>query len=145
MTVVDPAIAEHGGRGRVFKTTGDGLLAAFPSVVEAIRCAVRIQQPLVPSREVADVDRRMALRIGVHVGDVVVSGNDLLGDGHRGTRVEPLPSLNTPSGLDIAKTFAPDLIVTIRYVIGTMRLSARSRCIVRSAREFLRRRKPFDI
>ncbi|MET0916984.1 MAG: adenylate/guanylate cyclase domain-containing protein, partial [Burkholderiales bacterium] len=78
VTVVDPMIAEHGGR--VFKTTGDGLLAAFPSVVEAVRCAVRIQQALAIPREGADVNRRMALRIAVHVGDVVVSGNDLLGD-----------------------------------------------------------------
>jgi class 3 adenylate cyclase len=79
LTVVDPTIAEHGGR--VFKTTGDGLLAAFPSVVEAVRCAVRIQQALAAPREAADVDSRLALRIAVHVGDVVVSDNDLLGDG----------------------------------------------------------------
>jgi adenylate cyclase len=98
VTVVDPAIAEHGGR--VFKTTGDGLLAAFPSVVEAVRCAVRIQQALVPSREGAAVDRRMALRIAVHVGDVVVSGNDLLGDGvNIATRLEQLAE---PGGLCIS-------------------------------------------
>ena len=74
--VVDPAIASHGGR--VFKTTGDGLLASFPSVVEAVRCAALIQGP----PEGPDARQRsLTLRIGVHVGDVVVHGDDLLGDG----------------------------------------------------------------
>jgi adenylate cyclase len=75
--VVDPAIADHGGR--VFKSTGDGVLAAFPSVVEAVRCAARIQQTGGTGR--AQQVQPLLLRIGVHVGDVVVAGEDLLGDG----------------------------------------------------------------
>lgn len=74
--VLAPAIAGHGGR--VFKTTGDGLLASFPSVVEAVRCAARIQDA--QARGGAS-DPPLVLRIGVHVGDVVVEGDDLLGDG----------------------------------------------------------------
>ncbi len=117
VTVVDPAIAEHGGR--VFKTTGDGLLAAFPSVVEAVRCAARIQQALVPSREGAAVDRRMALRIAVHVGDVVVSGNDLLGDGvNIATRLEQLAE---PGGLCISGAVheqVRDRLPSLRFADG---------------------------
>jgi adenylate cyclase len=78
-TVVEPALAAHGGR--VFKTTGDGLLVEFPSVVEATRCAVRIQETFAVSPESSDAHCRMPLRIGIHVGDVVVCGDDLLGDG----------------------------------------------------------------
>jgi adenylate cyclase len=76
--VIDPTVARHGGR--IFKSTGDGVLAVFPSIVEAVRCADAIQQgSAVVDRSPAD-GRRIVLRIGVHVGDVVVSGDDLLGD-----------------------------------------------------------------
>ncbi|HEV8553633.1 MAG TPA: adenylate/guanylate cyclase domain-containing protein [Casimicrobiaceae bacterium] len=117
VTVVDPTIAEHGGR--VFKTTGDGLLAAFPSVVEAVRCAVRIQQVLAAPREGADVDRRMALRIAVHVGDVVVSGNDLLGDGvNIAARLEQLAE---PGGICISGAVheqVRDRLPSLRFADG---------------------------
>src|SRR5215472_13104737 len=69
--VVDLLVAENGGR--VFKTTGDGLLAEFPSTVQALRCAIVIQERVRGSE--------LQLRIGVHQGDVVVEGGDLLGDG----------------------------------------------------------------
>lgn len=97
-SVVDPRIGEHGGR--IFKTTGDGLLASFPSVVEAVRAAVSIQQALASSAASEDADRRMALRIGVHVGDVVASGDDLLGDGvNVAARVEQLAE---PGGICVS-------------------------------------------
>jgi len=74
---IDPAVAEHGGR--IFKTTGDGVLAEFGSAVQAVICAVDIQRAIGPG---ADPDaKRLVLRIGIHVGDVLVSGDDLLGDG----------------------------------------------------------------
>jgi adenylate cyclase len=69
--VIDPLVAENGGR--VFKTTGDGLLAEFPSTVQALRCAIGVQERLRGGE--------LQLRIGVHQGDVVVEGDDLLGDG----------------------------------------------------------------
>lgn len=69
--VVEPLMAEH--HGRVFKTTGDGVLAEFASVVQALRCAIGMQERL--------RGHEMQLRIGVHQGDVVVEGGDLLGDG----------------------------------------------------------------
>ena len=77
--VVQPKIVERGGR--VVKLMGDGLLAEFPSVVEAVECAVDIQQAM-PGREPDLPDeRRIALRIGINLGDVMVEGSDLYGDG----------------------------------------------------------------
>src|SRR5205807_3805201 len=77
--LVDPKIAEH--KGRIVKTTGDGMLVEFASVVDAVRCAVAVQQAI-PERE-ADVaaDDRIELRIGINLGDVIVEGDDLYGDG----------------------------------------------------------------
>ena len=77
--LVQPKIA--GGRGRIVKLMGDGLLAEFPSVVEAVRCAVDIQQDM-PGRETDLPDeRRIRLRIGVNLGDIIVEGSDIYGDG----------------------------------------------------------------
>src|SRR5262252_4803224 len=75
----DPLVAEHGGR--IVKTTGDGVLIEFASVVGAVECAVALQK-LAAERN-ADVpgERRMEWRMGVHLGDVLVEGDDILGDG----------------------------------------------------------------
>jgi TolB-like protein/class 3 adenylate cyclase/Flp pilus assembly protein TadD len=116
-TVVDPALAAHGGR--VFKTTGDGLLVVFPSVVEAVRCAVRIQLTLAASPETSDANPRMLLRIGVHIGDVVVSGEDLLGDGvNIAARLEQLAE---PGGICIsgaAYEQVRDRLPSLRFADG---------------------------
>jgi TolB-like protein len=77
--LIDPLIAEH--RGRIFKTTGDGLLAEFASVVDALRCAVGIQQGMQSRNAGASEDKRIALRIGINVGDVIHDGDDVYGDG----------------------------------------------------------------
>jgi adenylate cyclase len=77
--LIDPAISEH--RGRLVKTTGDGLLVEFASVVDAVRCALRFQQGMAILNTGVPVDRRIEFRIGVNLGDVVVDGDDLLGDG----------------------------------------------------------------
>jgi len=76
--LIDPAIAVH--RGRIIKTTGDGILAEFPSVVDAGRCALEVQRGMARRNAEITGDRRMAFRIGIHLGDVVVDGDDLLGD-----------------------------------------------------------------
>jgi TolB-like protein/class 3 adenylate cyclase len=76
---VDPAIAEHGGR--VVKNTGDGILAEFPSAVQAVRAAVQFQTRI-KELTIADAkDRRVAFRVGVNIGDVIVEPNDIFGDG----------------------------------------------------------------
>src|SRR5271155_3252665 len=77
--LVDPKIAEH--QGRIVKTTGDGLLVEFASVVDAVRCAVAVQQTMPERNTDAAADSRIELRIGINLGDVIVEGDDLYGDG----------------------------------------------------------------
>src|SRR5690349_7118197 len=77
--VIDPEIASH--RGRIVKTTGDGLLVEFASVVDAVRCAVAVQRACVESETASPQDRRIEFRIGINLGDIVVEGEDILGDG----------------------------------------------------------------
>ena len=71
--VVDPAIDECGGR--IVKTTGDGILVEFPSAVDAMGCAMSVQSAM------AEREDSLRLRIGVNVGDVLIEGDDILGDG----------------------------------------------------------------
>jgi len=78
-SVIDPAIAHH--RGRVVKTMGDGLLIEFNSVVEAVRCAIKIQDEVVRTGGEEPPERQIRLRIGVNLGDVVVESGDIFGDG----------------------------------------------------------------
>jgi adenylate cyclase len=75
----DPLIAEHGGR--VFKTTGDGILIEFASVVGAVECALALQHLAAERNAEVPSDRRMEWRIGVHLGDVLIEDEDILGDG----------------------------------------------------------------
>src|SRR3546814_1596709 len=71
---LDPLLTRHGGR--VFKTMGDGLLVEFASVVEAVRCALAIQQDLLKRHEGSAPEHRMYYRLGIHLGDVVAAGDD---------------------------------------------------------------------
>lgn len=79
LNVIRPAVARHGGR--VVKTTGDAVLLEFPSAVEAVRCAIEIQVGVQRGGESVPVERRVMLRIGINVADVVVAGDDIFGDG----------------------------------------------------------------
>src|SRR5215212_1883091 len=76
--VSDPKIAEH--HGRIFKTTGDGLLVEFTSVIDALRCATEWQRDMA-ERNTCILGHRIEFRIGVHQGDVVVEDGDMFGDG----------------------------------------------------------------
>ena len=85
----DPKIAEH--RGRIVKTIGDGLLVEFASVVDAVRCAVEVQQAMPERNADFAADHRIELRIGINLGDVIVEGDDLYGDGvNIAARIEAL-------------------------------------------------------
>ena len=75
----DPLIAEHGGR--VVKTTGDGLLIEFGSVVAAVECALGLQRLAAERNAGTPAERRMEWRIGIHMGDVLIEADDILGDG----------------------------------------------------------------
>jgi TolB-like protein/class 3 adenylate cyclase len=87
--LVDPKIAEH--KGRIVKTTGDGLLVEFASVVDAVRCAVAVQQAMPERNTGVAADNHIELRIGINLGDVIVEGDDLYGDGvNIAARIEAL-------------------------------------------------------
>ena len=76
---VDVKITEH--RGRIFKTTGDGVLVEFASVVDAVRCAIDVQQEMASRDAKFPADQRIEFRIGINLGDVIVDGDDVFGDG----------------------------------------------------------------
>ena len=77
--LVDPKIAEH--RGRIVKTTGDGVLVEYASAVDAVRCAVEIQRAMGERNATIPEDRRIEFRIGVNVGDIIIDDSDIFGDG----------------------------------------------------------------
>jgi TolB-like protein/class 3 adenylate cyclase/Flp pilus assembly protein TadD len=77
--VSDALVAKHGGR--IVKTTGDGVLLEFPSVVDAVECAVAVQAVMAVRNEHIPKDRRMLFRIGINLGDILIEGDDILGDG----------------------------------------------------------------
>jgi adenylate cyclase len=78
-TLFDPAIAAH--RGRIVKTTGDGMLVEFASAVDAARCAVEVQRSMAAQNADVPQDLRIEFRIGIHVGDIIIDDNDIFGDG----------------------------------------------------------------
>ena len=76
---MDGKVADH--QGRIVKLTGDGMLGQFPSVVNAVECAADIQRAMRDRNIDLPLDRRMEFRIGVNLGDVIVKGDDIYGDG----------------------------------------------------------------
>src|SRR5258705_10419803 len=77
--LVDPTIASH--RGRIVKTTGDGVLIEFASAVDAVRCSVEVQRRMAEQNAALPEDQRIEFRIGIHVGDIIIDDNDIFGDG----------------------------------------------------------------
>jgi adenylate cyclase len=77
--VSDALVAKHGGR--IVKTTGDGVLLEFPSVVDAVECSVAVQKVMAKRNKDVPADRRMLYRIGINLGDILIEGDDILGDG----------------------------------------------------------------
>jgi TolB-like protein/class 3 adenylate cyclase/Tfp pilus assembly protein PilF len=97
--LVDPKIAEHSGR--VVKNTGDGMLAEFASVVDAVRCAAQLQRAMIDREAVLPDDRRIRFRIGINLGDVIVEDDDIFGDGvNIAARLEGLAE---PGGICISR------------------------------------------
>src|SRR6516162_6222677 len=98
--LVNPKIAEH--RGRIVKNTGDGFLAEFASVVDAVRCAVEIQRGMADREPEVPDERRIRFRVGINVGDVIVEEHDIFGDGvNIAARLEALAE---PGGVCISGT-----------------------------------------
>ena len=97
--LIDPAIAAHGGR--IVKTTGDGALVEFASVVDAVTCAVEIQRAMTERNAGVAEERRIAFRIGINVGDIIIDGDDIYGDGvNVAARLEALAD---PGGICIGR------------------------------------------
>ena len=108
--LVDPKITEY--RGRIVKTTGDGMLVEFVSVVDAVRCAVDIQRGMAERNAEASADKRIEFRIGINVGDIIIDSNDIYGDGvNVAARLEALAE---PGALSCHAQF------TIRCVISSI-------------------------
>jgi adenylate cyclase len=98
-TIVDPRISNH--KGRIVKTTGDGLLVEFPSVVDALRCAVEVQENMAERGAEMPEDRRLQFRVGINLGDVIIDGDDIFGDGvNVAARLE---NLSEPGGICISQ------------------------------------------
>jgi TolB-like protein/class 3 adenylate cyclase len=97
--LVDPKIKEH--RGRTVKNTGDGMLAEFPSVVDAVRCAVEVQRGMVDREPGVPDERRIRFRIGINLGDVIAEEHDIFGDGvNVAARLEALAE---PGGICVSR------------------------------------------
>jgi len=97
--LVDPKIEEH--RGRIVKNTGDGLLAEFPSVVDAVRCAVEVQRGMADRNAETVEDKRITFRVGINLGDVIAEPDDIYGDGvNVAARLEALAE---PGGICISR------------------------------------------
>jgi class 3 adenylate cyclase len=97
--LADPKIKEH--RGRIVKTTGDGLLLEFASVVDAVRCAVEVQREMAERNAGVPPDRRIDFRMGINLGDIIKDGRDIHGDGvNVAARLEALAA---PGGICVSR------------------------------------------
>jgi class 3 adenylate cyclase/Tfp pilus assembly protein PilF len=97
--VFEPRIREH--KGRIVKSTGDGMLVEFPSIVEAVQCAVEVQYGMIRRNAAVPEDERVSFRIGINIGDVIVEPHDIFGDGvNVAARLEGLAE---PNGICISQ------------------------------------------
>src|SRR5215472_2590173 len=114
--LVDPKIREH--RGRIVKNTGDGLLAEFPSVVDAVRCAVEMQRGMIDREQDVPEVHRIRFRIGVSLGDVIVEEHDIFGDGvNVAARLEALAE---PGGICISRVVRDQMRDKLPYPFEDM-------------------------
>ena len=114
--LVDPKMKEH--RGRIVKNTGDGLLAEFPSVVDAVRCAVEVQRGMIDRESEGREEQRVRFRIGVNLGDVIVEEHDIFGDGvNVAARLEALAD---PGGICISRVVRDQIRDKVTYAFEDM-------------------------
>jgi TolB-like protein/Flp pilus assembly protein TadD len=114
--LVDPKIGEHSGR--IVKTTGDGLLAEFASVVDAVRCAVEIQRGMMDRNTDARADKHITFRVGINLGDVIVEQHDIFGDGvNVAARLEALAE---PGGICISRVVRDQIRDKLPYPFEDM-------------------------
>ena len=114
--LVDPKIADH--HGRIVKNTGDGLLAEFPSVVDAVRCAVEVQRGMIDRESEVREEQRIRFRIGVNLGDVIVEKHDIFGDGvNVAARLEALAE---PGGICVSRMVRDQIRDKLSYPFEDM-------------------------
>src|SRR5215469_3165651 len=114
--LIEPKLEEH--RGRLVKTTGDGLLVEFSSVVDAVRCAVELQRAMIDSNADVPEDRRITFRIGINLGDVIIDGDDIYGDGvNLAARLEALAE---PGGICISRAVRNQIRDKLPYAFEDM-------------------------
>jgi TolB-like protein/class 3 adenylate cyclase/Flp pilus assembly protein TadD len=112
----DPKIAEH--RGRIVKTTGDGLLVEFSSVVDAVRCAVEVQQGMAGRNADVPADKRIELRFGIHQGDIIIDDGDIFGDGvNLAARLEGLAE---PGGICVSRVVRDEIRDKLDFTFDDM-------------------------
>src|ERR1700720_3278229 len=113
---VDPKISDHSGR--IVETTGDGMLAEFPSVVDAVRCAAEVQRAMIDREAGLPEDRRIRFRVGINLGDVIVEGGDIFGDGvNVAARLEALAE---PGGICISRMVREQIRDKLTYPFEDM-------------------------
>src|SRR6266853_1239719 len=114
--IADPRIKEH--RGRIVKTTGDGFLVEFASVVDAVHCAVEMQRAMVERNAEIPVDRRIEFRVGINLGDIISEDHDIYGDGvNVAARLEALAE---PAGICISRVVRDQIRDKLPYVFEDM-------------------------
>jgi adenylate cyclase len=111
LQLIDPKIAEH--HGRIVKTTGDGLLVEFASVVDAVRCAAEVQRAMIDREPEMPEEQQIRFRIGVNLGDVIAEGDDIFGDGvNIAARLEALAE---PGGICISRVVRDQIRDKLSY------------------------------
>ena len=109
--LIDPKIAEHDGR--IVKTTGDGLLLEFSSVVDAMRCAVDVQRGMAERNQGIAAEQRLDFRIGINVGDIIIDGDDIFGDGvNVASRLEMLAE---PGGICVSRAVRDQVVDKLSF------------------------------
>ncbi len=109
--LIDPKIAEYGGR--IVKTTGDGLLLEFPSVVDAVRCSVDVQRGMAERNAGVPPEQRIEFRIGINVGDIIIDGEDIFGDGVN--VAARLQTLAEPGGICVSKVVRDQVLDKLSF------------------------------
>jgi class 3 adenylate cyclase len=113
---IEPTIAQHGGR--IVKTMGDGLLVEFASVVEAVRCAVDIQLGMTERNLHVPAEQRIRFRVGINTGDVIVDGDDILGDAVN--VAARLQALAEPGGICASRAVCDHVSDKLRFVFDNL-------------------------
>jgi adenylate cyclase len=114
--LIDPKIAEYGGR--IVKTTGDGLLLEFASVVDAVRCAVDVQRGMAERNAAVSLEQRIEFRIGINVGDIIIDGDDIFGDGVN--VAARLQTLAEPGGICVSRVVRDQVLDKLSFTFDDL-------------------------